>query len=112
MGDSDNGCGGTELCGANTELCSEATANSGSLLGASVDAEEEPGFGGNTENRHGAVGAGAADSIEPVSDGGHFFKGDANSTCGGPCRVAEVTDERNGGSGNHGVSWGEVSGFG
>ena len=104
MGYTDSDCGGTELCGTNTEVCGEAIAEGGSLLGASVDAEEEPGFGGNTKNGHGAVGAGAADGVEAVGDGGHFFKLNADGACGGPCGVGEVTDGCNGGSGKHGFS--------
>ena len=104
MGYTDGGCGGAELECASAEVCGEAGAEGGSLLGASVDAEEKTSFSGDTENGHGAVGAGAADGVEPVGDGGHFFKLNADGACGGPCGVAEVADGRNGGSGNHGVS--------
>ena len=104
VGGADGGCGGAELCGTHTEVCSEAGTEASSLLGTSVNAEEETSFSGDTENGHGAVGAGAADGVEPVGDGGHFFKLNADGACGEPCRVAEVTDGRNGGSGNHGVS--------
>ena len=104
MGGSDGGCGDAELCGTHTEVCSKDGANSGSLLGTSVNAEEEPSLGGDAKNRHGAVGAGAADGVEAVGNGGHFFEGNADGACGGPCGVGEVTDGRNGGSGNHGVS--------
>ena len=63
VGGSDGGCGGAELCGTHTEVCGEAGTEGGSLLGASVDAEEKTGFSGDTENGHGAVGAGAADGV-------------------------------------------------
>ena len=92
------------LCGTHTEVCGEAGAEGGSLLGASVDAEEKSGLSGDAENGHGAVGAGAADGVEAVGNSGHFFKLNADGACGGPCGVGEVTDGRNGGSGNHGVS--------
>ena len=104
MGCANGGCGGAEFCGANTEVCGEAGAEACSLLGVSVDAEEESSFGGNTENGHGAVCAVAANGVEAVGNAWHFFKGDANSACGGPCGVGEVTDGCNGGSGKHDVS--------
>ena len=104
VGGSDGGCGDAELCGTHTEVCGEAGAEGGSLLGTSIDSEEESSFSGDAENGHGAVGAGAADGVEAVGDGGHFFKLNADGACGGPCGVAEVTNGRNGGSGNHGVS--------
>ncbi len=87
VGGSDGGCGGAELCGTHTEVCGEAGAEGGSLLGASVDAEEKTGFSGDTENGHGAVGAGAADGVEPVGDGGHFFKLNADGACGGSAEL-------------------------
>ncbi|CNI57984.1 Uncharacterised protein [Mycobacterium tuberculosis] len=110
MGGADGGCGGAELCGTHTEVCGKDGANSGSLLGASVDAEEEPSLGGDAENGHGAVGAGAADGVEAVGDGGHFFEGNADGTPSKHSRPSgvygpgEVTDGCNGGAGNHGVS--------
>ena len=104
VGCTDGGCSGAELCGAQTEVCGKDGAYSGSLLGTSVDAEKETSFSGDAENGHGAVDAGAADGVEAVGNGGHFFKLNADGACGGPCGVGEVTDGCNGGSGNHGIS--------
>ena len=110
VGGSDGGCGDAELCGTHTEVSGEAGAEGGSLLGASVDAEEKSGLSGDAENGHGAIGTGAADGVEAVGDGGHFFEGNADGTPSKHSRPSgvygpgEVTDGRNGGSGNHGVS--------
>ena len=53
VGGADGGCGGAELCGTHTEVCSEAGTEASSLLGTSVNAEEETSFSGDTENGHG-----------------------------------------------------------